>query len=93
MAATWKRGLVELMSEYQAGERGVYGFNSSRKHVPPQERLLTDMLVEWFKVPRGSNGDRSSNRKRNNKGENADMGRVRQDMNMPPSTLIVCPVT
>ncbi len=44
--------LVELMPEYHAGDLGVYAIYSSRKHVSPKVRLLIDMLVEWFKVPR-----------------------------------------
>jgi len=50
--------LVELLPEYQAGELGVYAVYASRHHVSPKVRLLIDMLVEWFKVPRWNDAPR-----------------------------------
>lgn len=48
--------LVELMPDYQAGELGIYAVYGSRKHISPKVRLLLDLLVEWFKVPRWDDG-------------------------------------
>jgi DNA-binding transcriptional LysR family regulator len=44
--------LVELLPQYRAAELNVYAIYASRQHVSPKVRLLIDMLVEWFKVPR-----------------------------------------
>lgn len=46
--------LTELLSDYRAGELGVFATYGSRKHVSPKVRLLINMLVEWFRVPRWS---------------------------------------
>lgn len=48
--------MVELMPDYQAGELGIYAVYGSRKHISPKVRLLLDLLVEWFKVPRWDDG-------------------------------------
>lgn len=48
--------LVELMPEYQAGELGIYAVYGSRKHISPKVRVLLDLLVEWFKMPRWPDG-------------------------------------
>ena len=52
--------LVELLPEFRAGELGVYAVYSSRKHLSPKVRLLIDMLVEWFTVPRWNEGLREN---------------------------------
>lgn len=44
--------LVEVMPEYRSVELGIYAVYPSRKHVSPKVRLLTDYLVDSFRMPR-----------------------------------------
>lgn len=42
--------LVEVLSQYRAGEIGVYAVYPTRKHVSPKVRMLVEFLVEAFRV-------------------------------------------
>jgi DNA-binding transcriptional LysR family regulator len=53
VAEDLRRGdLVEILTEYQSVELGIYAVYPTRKHLAPKVRVLINFLAEHFAQPK-----------------------------------------